>query len=244
MQIQDYIKASKNSGYTNAQIELSLLNVGWTKEQIEPYLNLNTDTKVVGPNRMDFGQYGWKLVKIGILVLIIISLPIIKQLYTDNTIMSEKYGFKFTSIQGWRKVKPTYNSYISLEVIPKEVIPNNKFKFSVAGVGIVVEVNGKFLGKVNPHKIRGYFSSQCKTIANKENLHYIGIETLQIPKTNSYKCILKEKVKSKFGTLSIFEHYYIVKKKYNILLFASYLSNYPEGKIYIKKLVDNFQVVD
>ena len=239
MEIQDYIKTSKIAGYTTAQIELSLLKVGWTKEQIEPYLDLNTDTKVINPHRIYGGQYGWKLVKIGILVITIISLPIIKQMYTDNTVISEKYGFKFTSIQGWRKVKPTYNSYISLEVIP-----NDKFKFSVAGVGIVIEINGKFLGKVNPNKIKGYFSSQCKTIANKKNLHYIGIETLQIPKTNSYKCTLKEKTKSKFGTLSIFEHYFIVKKKYNILLFANYFNDYPEGKIYIKKLMDDFQVVD
>lgn len=244
MEIQDYIKASKIAGYTTAQIELSLLKVGWTKEQIEPYLDLNTDTKVINPHRIYWGQYGWKLVKIGILMITIISLPIIKQIYTDNTVISDKYGFKFTSLQGWRKVKPRYNSYISLEVIPKEVIPNNKFKFSVAGMEIITEVNGKFLGKVNANEIRVYFSAQCRAFADKQGLQYAGTETLQIPKTNSYKCTLKEKTKSKFGTLSIFEHYFIVKKKYNILLFANYFNDYPEGKIYIKKLMDDFQVVN
>lgn len=239
MEIQDYIKASKISGYTTAQIELSLLKVGWTKEQIEPYLDLNTDTKVISPHRIYWGQYGWKLVKIGILVITIISLPIIKQMYTDNTVISDKYGFKFTSIQGWRKIKPRDGSLFSLEIIP-----NNKFKVWVAGMEIIAKVNGKFLGKVNPNKIRSSFSEQCRASADKQDLQYVGTETLQIPKTNSYKCTLKEKRKSKFGTLSIFEHYFIVKKKYNILLFANYFNNYPEGKIYIKKLMDDFQVVD
>lgn len=239
MEIKDYIKSAKASGQTSEQIEAALIKAGWPREQIKSYIVTPVILGVAIPENEHKKSVTSKLKLIGfVLIAMSIILPIIKLIAINNTLIDEKYGFKLRNIMGWRKVGPWDNANYSLEVVP-----NLKYSFPVATVSIAAEPNTYLLGK-SEKELKVFFSKSCRELAVTSNLQYLRIESLSIPDTNSFKCTFQERNKNKHGDISIQIQVFIIKKKYNIIMSAFYLKNFPEGLSYIDRLIGEFQVID
>lgn len=178
------------------------------------------------------------MIFIQIAVILIVAIPIIKQLTINNSFVSRKYGFDFTNIKGWREVKPKGKFDISFETIP-----NDKFTYVIASLDIKAIPNTYILGKISEKDIKNIFASQCRYIsAFMQDFTYLGIKTVPLSGTNAYRCTLEAKQKNEAGDIAIQDNYFIDAKKYILFMSFYYTKDFPEPLQYIKSLMDGFRI--
>lgn len=239
MQVQHYIRTAQASGLSNDQITHNLIQAGWPKEQIERAFG-NYPPLAARPLPHGKTSSQQIMVMAGvIMIFLIFLLPLVKFVATSNTLVNRKYGFEFSNLSGWRKIPPIDGSDISLESKPTWNI-----SFSVANVGIRAEPNQYMMGKIPEKEIRSTYISQCQSTAEASKYEYLGTETIDIADTFTLRCRFEGKIQNKNANIIVQDNYYIVKKKYNLLLSASYRKDFPQGELLIKQLIDGFRVLN
>lgn len=238
MQIQDYIKAAKASGLSSSQIAANLVKAGWPQEQVTLAIDSASSSDVALPTNKPSNSQKQLLIVGGVLFFLVLIMPFLKYMVERNTMVEPKYGFSFSNLSGWRKIPPIEGADISLETIPSWNI-----SFSVANLRIKAEPNVYMMGRIPMKEIRSTYMSRCQSLATALRYEYLSTETVDIADTFTLKCKLEGKIQNKNANMIVQEDYYIIKKKYNLLISASYRKDFPQGEALINQLMNGFKVL-
>lgn len=235
-----YIKECKSNNISDEEITKNLTMHGWPIEKIKPLLENTTPEQSIPTIKQSRPSSKSKIFLIIFLLIFIGGLITAYIFLNSKTIVDNKYGFKFTNIQGWNKIAPRESAYLSLATIK-----NSKFIFSYLDLRIQPNtMPEKFWTKMLSKDYTDEFSKMCEETDENISFNYLGIEKISIPGTNSYKCKSEGVGTNTNGNILVMENYFIVKPKFNLLISTSYQKNLPEEATNVKRLMDSLQIIN
>ena len=234
-----YIQECKSKNISDEEIIKNLTSKGWPVEKIKLLLSTIPEQLIPitkqhnPPSKSKFFLIIFLFIFLGGLVMFYIYL-------NSRTIIDNKYGFKFKNTQGWNKISPRENAYLSLATIK-----NSKFIFSYLDLRIQPnEMPLKFINKMLTKDYTDELAKMCQETAEEISSTYLGIEKINIPKTNSYKCKYEGVGKNTNGNILLIESYIIIKPKFNLIITTSYQKNLPKEEENVKRLIDGLQIIN
>jgi hypothetical protein len=235
-----YIKECKSKNISDEEIIKNLTAHGWPLEKIKPLLTNTVLEQPISTTKQTRLFFKSKIFIIIFIFTIVGGLFGIYYLLNSKTIVDNKYGFKFTNIQGWNKISPRENAYLSLATIK-----DNGIIFSYFDLRIQPNtMPEKFITKMLSDDYTDKFSEMCEETYKNINFNYLGIEKIIIPGTNSYKCKSEGVGTNTSGNILVMENYFIVKPKFDLLITTSYQKNLSEEAENVKRIINSLQIIN
>lgn len=178
----------------------------------------------------------------GLLFILVIGVGVIfaTKFIKSSVVIDQNNGFKFSDTRGWVKIPPREGANLSLATFREK-----QFIFSYAEVrALPNNMPDKFISRMLSEDNTLEITEMCKNTATDKKMEFLGIERVNIPSTNSYKCKFEGIGENTNGNIVVMETLFVTKPKINLLITTVYQKNLPEEKANVDRLMSGFQIIN